>query len=576
MNMKKIVSAASALTIAASAFASMGIVANASAYTNPYTATDSEVLGTVYIGTADAATKTVTPETFDGEGYADGGNFDKSIPTRDSGIAADTADVAGKNQYGTGKGIAINTGKNSKDTYTFKTPVTTGKLVLRGDFADTQRNEFVEIIGEDAEGNSISVFKIAGGNGTTCAINVYNNGEAVSQSKNTMKWRESNGLTVSKVVVDLTGETPSVDWAYDGIKASNNNLNNHSGNYTVNGLVKITAIAFGNENDLRIGTKPTFDNVALYNVIPDAAALDYSIVAKAGDVELQTLATGQAKPATGYGVTGIPEVIEKDGAYYRLDSSVINHSVSYTMGDQEVANTVKYNLDETIVAYIEGEDLMASGSGNAIYTDEAYSDGKAQTIMGDRNLNTTINLAESGEYSLVVGQGARASSKNQPYTGAVNIDDTKLGSLTGTTSGIKVETMPNAMIAAGSHTLSVAVEYSAISPIDYIIIKKVGDYVAPVVDPTATRKQLYSGTTATDNTARDNGSAWLVTVTPGTNAIDTLGVSIDGTAGDKTIETSIFGEGKLTFAVVVNKIAAQITSFNVLADDTTVEATVTE
>lgn len=106
--------------------------------------------------------------------------------------------------------------------------------------------------------------------------------------------------------------------------------------------------------------------------------------------------------------------------------------------------------------------------------------------------------------------------------------------------------------------------------IDNLSIKDVID----IIPATATRTQLYSNTTTTGIESEDNASAWSVTVTPGTNAIQEIGVTIDGTNGDKTIKTSIFGEGDVVFAVVVNKTANEIGTFNVMLDGTAVNASI--
>ena len=95
---------------------------------------------------------------------------------------------------------------------------------------------------------------------------------------------------------------------------------------------------------------------------------------------------------------------------------------------------------------------------------------------------------------------------------------------------------------------------------------------------TATYAQVgkdYSSNTAVDNKA----SLWKVTVTPGTDTIETLSVKVNGKTPEAPLsDTTQFSGGSIIFGVVLNGTAADVESFNALVNGkavtTTAEATV--
>ena len=557
MRRKRIVSSIAALTMAASAFAGMAVTASASAWTNPYTMSNAEEITNVYLGT-DNGNGTVTPEDF--EEYEDLGAFDSVIATRDSGIVA-PGDTEGKNQYGTGYGLSINTGANSKDTYSFKNEVTSGKLIFRGDFANVQRNEYIEILGRDSENNEVSIFKIVGANSNYGAINVYNNGIAVDQSRNSINWRNQYGLTVSSVVIDL--ETQTVSWSYDGIRASTNNDNNHNGTYeTV--ATRITGIAIGNDASSRVGTSPTLDNIALYSVDYRSNSKDYTVTAVSDSVNLGIINTGIGVIGEPSVITGIPEVIEKDGTFYRLsDSNVTNHTFSYLV-DETGSATVNYTASSSIIAYDEAENLenVLEATSGEVYSNGAYSAVTSRAIAA-------LGTFRAGQYKItyyLVDRGDRGfyirdMSNNDEDTNTIANSGTNRDSIAGEYE-VEFTLTQETTIGVSGFTSDVG-KYNQSSNVDYIIVERTGDlpvdpepetdYVAANVSKSADESGLFigdegekfpsaaviTGTVDATDLAENGKYTWVV------NVNDNL------FAKEFTATTTISGNSDVVFGLIV-------------------------
>lgn len=529
MKLKRMVSAIAALAVSVTTFAGMAVTANASSWSNPYSITTTETIGTVYLGTNNND-GTVTPEEF--ENYVDASAFDKVIPTRDSGVSVNEAVC----QYGSGNGIAIDTGVNSRTEYLFKSPVTEGKLVFRGDFASVQRKEFVEIIGEDIKGESVSLFKIVGPDANYGAIDVFNNNIKISQNRNSVFWR-GYGLTVSSVVIDL--DEQKVSFSYDGIKASENNDNNHSGTFDIKDIVKITGIAVGNMSGLRVGTKPILDNVALYNVIEKSNSVEYTVNAVAGGDQLSEIYSGQVLAETDCTVNGIPEVIEKDGVYYQLDdSNVNNHTYTFKAEDSNFTKEINYTANPSIVAFFEVESM-----GNTIgaTSKNECSNSRYSAVSGGKtaDLGTfdpgiykiTINFIERGDRGIYIRDLSKTIDSNE-------IDN--FGTDKNTGSGVL--TLDNITLQSQTHLgmsgyVNSKSQYNQSSGIDYVIIEKTGDIVTPIPGAVEAEWQSdYNDEAATD--AATGASLWNAIITG--NGTGFNKIRVDGVikSGEDTVKTA--------------------------------------
>ncbi|MBQ3427587.1 MAG: hypothetical protein IJH37_10695 [Clostridia bacterium] len=270
MNFRKLMSGIAALTVAFGSFAGLSMTAEASTWSQPYTLQGSERIGRVLIGTKSTLeTGKVMTETFDSygtSGYTSTA-FKTFIPTRDSGArSTHYGEAGGKNIYGLSYGLAIPTAAGSSNTYEFTTPVTAGKLVLRGDILNAQRNEFIELNGTNTSGNPVSVFKFVLPNNSGAARPTITSGSStVNSTSNTVRpaiMERGYGITLDYVVIDLTNG--KIGYKYDGLDGSGN---------VVTGVFQaslaygsVTGLTLGQASSDNSGTQPTFDEIALYTV----------------------------------------------------------------------------------------------------------------------------------------------------------------------------------------------------------------------------------------------------------------------------------------------------------------------
>lgn len=278
MKIKKWVSAISALTIAASAFAGMAVTASASAYTVPYTLGANEYIKDVIIGVPSYDGETITAvesEDFElcdtGAGFTND-YFEGAIPVRNNSKATEVNEEY--NIRATGKGIIIPLGASSEEAYPLKAEITSGKVVLRGEIVIPQREEFVEITGKDSNGNDITVCRVTSRDGgSNGACNIYI-GQSTTATDSIHVLTRDRGLTISSIVVDV--DTGRIDYTYDGVShwSSGENPESKTGSATIADLQSVTGLKFGNTAN-RSGYETTFDNVQMYTV--SATVLQHTV-----------------------------------------------------------------------------------------------------------------------------------------------------------------------------------------------------------------------------------------------------------------------------------------------------------
>ncbi|MGN1114995.1 MAG: hypothetical protein ACI4TH_00305 [Candidatus Ornithomonoglobus sp.] len=500
MNLKKFISTISAVTIAASAFAGLAVTAGASEYSSPYTLdTDKgEVISTVLIGTAvtdeDGNIGSVTPEDF--EEYTSSYNandaFTSAIPTRDSTFADQNAD---KNIYATGYGMAL--AKSGSSTYTFRNAVTSGKIVLRGDLVNLQRQESIALVGEDAEGNAVTIFEIYGSNSNYGAWTILNNGTAITQTKNIIQER-GYALTLDYVVVDI--DNSKVSWKYDGIPASSNNDAVHSGEYTVDvtGL-KVTGLMTRQVYTSASGSAPTFDNVALYTVeVPTPATYAETFTVNCVDGDNSPLAEPIEYDVSEYEVGSdytyyYPAYIVNNGALYAA-ATAPTYGQTVKLETENDDATVTYSLSDYSSAAFQYADFNDTTIGTgAGLTATAFSNGKAGSA-GSGAAIEAFSIAESGTYTAIIHAGCKQNDNSR--TGSLLVNGNYKADVTYTNYGGTVNTIPDINVKEGD-VISVTIPRGNYQVLDYVLFVKTGEYVP--VAPSATKVTDVTGAEYTEN-----------------------------------------------------------------------------
>lgn len=216
-----------------------------------------------------------------------------------------------------------------------------------------------------------------------------------------------------------------------------------------------------------------FDNMKLFSVGNVSGTLSYSVKAMCGEEELRTIAAGNATTGSTYNVTGIPEVIIKDGKYYQIDPSINNHSISYTMGEADEVRIINYTLNNNIIYFGEWETAYSTTSGNYKVRDhESLSGGSGRTInRTDVTMNLSFTVPVAGEYLLEIPYYNENSSSR---THIIYLDeDSESGQLASTsvnsnTSGVFSQEV---FLTAGTHSVIIKCTYNVIAIMDYLKVE---------------------------------------------------------------------------------------------------------
>lgn len=216
-----------------------------------------------------------------------------------------------------------------------------------------------------------------------------------------------------------------------------------------------------------------FDNMKLFSVGALSGSHAYTIKAVCGNEELQTLGSGYVKQDASYGVTGIPEVIVKEGKYYVLDSTIENHTVSYTMGDADEVKEINYTLNNNIVYFGEWETAYSTTSSNyKVHNVETFSGGQGRTInRTDITMQLSFIVPADGKYLIDIPY-YNNSDKGREHI--IYLDEAVDGNIleqktiAKSTSGILSEELE---LEAGTHSIIVKCTYNTISVMDYLKVE---------------------------------------------------------------------------------------------------------
>ena len=216
-----------------------------------------------------------------------------------------------------------------------------------------------------------------------------------------------------------------------------------------------------------------FDNMKLFSVGALSGSHAYTIKAVCGNEELQTLGSGFVKQDASYGVIGIPEVIVKEGKYYVLDSTIENHTVSYTMGDADEVKEINYTLNNNIVYFGEWETAYSTTSSNyKVHNVETFSGGQGRTInRTDITMQLSFIVPADGKYLIDIPY-YNNSDKGREHI--IYLDEAVDGNIleqktiAKSTSGILSEELE---LEAGTHSIIVKCTYNTISVMDYLKVE---------------------------------------------------------------------------------------------------------
>ncbi len=268
--------------------------------------------------------------------------------------------------------------------------------------------------------------------------------------------------------------------------------------------------------------------------------------------------------------------VEHNGEYYKysdLNDDGRVTPITGTYADDIPDITLQYDkVDDGMVYYAEAEEI---GSSATIAENVNMSCGLYAAMGATNNssgLSKLVTLPE-GIYELSVayvgneGRGIYLRDTSLPNAAntIINLDlpteTTKVFTLTKETT-----------LGIGGWTSSNNNGSNQSADFDYVIIRKTGDLPEPEVEPTATYTQIgdYTSETETDNV----GSAFTFTVTPGSETIKTVSVKVNGVAADRTATTEI-SSGSAVFAVAVDAAADSVTSITAVINGEDVQASKT-
>ena len=432
--------------------------------------------------------------------------------------------------------------------YTLADAVSTGKLIFRADMYQANSPTYIRFL--DADGNELLKFGFNNGKDDRYYLYYVNGAGTGSNCDMHTTYRSYHGFSIEDLVLDMT--TGSVSFYLDYI-----NTNSSNQRAQVTNTKNITFGAGKSVKYFEIGSTVNgsqivhYDNIQFYHVT-EAGKNNYEIYARAGETNLQLLASGQKAKDEEYSATGLPLVVKYNNQYYTLDdANVTNYATqTYTMGDADETKYITYTLDESIVHFEEGESLSTNK-----YTGN-YSGGYAANYRasGDMNhlnkFNTTV-ISETGVYKAdiyVTGGIANGRAygvykvENEALVnvGSISFSSNKLAS-TGlySTPNFRVESGTTLYTGGTSNTLD----------IDYLIIRKV-DLSAE----TTAFNALKDYADALVAVANDNASANSALTT----AISTQAAAVEAatTAEAITTATNTLKAAMLTYIGAANPIGA--------------------
>lgn len=273
-------------------------------------------------------------------------------------------------------------------------------------------------------------------------------------------------------------------------------------------------------------------------------------------------------------LTGTDGVVYKTGK--ELYTTVANNSNTTATTDYNrtailgTTLTIPVTVAENAVYFVEGEDL---GVGSATFdSTRTYMTASGNAVSGIGNKNTSLNVytaPETAQYQIVIANYSR--NRNS----LLKLNDETIATIGNSNNGYRGQYSVIDVVMTKDSVLSYSASgSSALTEVDYILIRKTGEVTTPA---TATYSFVNDYTTETGDTSVDNASLFKLVVKAGTNAISSLNVKVNGTAAETAPEiTTISGETEAVFAVVVNALSEQVKSITAVINGDDVAATAAE
>lgn len=249
-----------------------------------------------------------------------------------------------------------------------------------------------------------------------------------------------------------------------------------------------------------------------------AKTYNYTISAVAGETTLKELATGTDVEGATYSQTGIPEVIEKDGAYYRLsDANVTDRQESFTIGTSDLNGIINYTKDDDIAFFKEIEDCGYTGTNYPETKANYLSNGSAIAAMGTgKTIDIPFTISSDGTYKLTM-PCVNINNRARQYTiNLISGEETLYTSETATVAINGSGTFEyTTALAAGDYTLRVNIVYSLTPAFDYLLIEKAASPTVTV----STTSNLCSYSNANAVTVPDDVTIYIATKADATDGV---------------------------------------------------------
>ena len=378
-------------------------------------------------------------------------------------------------------GSALRLGSKTTHEIDFSSTLTSGQVVFSADFYIGTHAKVIKFI--DENNNVVARFQYPDKNASNGRVYgeqyLFVDGDENAVFSSTPKMNDTYQGTrnreyqITEFVIDLDANKITYSGKLMDRRSSSNQWSTDNATITlskdvsIKGMI-IDASACGSETYYAY-----FDNMKLFSVGNAAGTHTYSVKAFCGDTELQTLGAGNTTEGAEYSVTGLPEVIVKNGNYYKISSSVENHSVSYTMGDSDETKIVEYTLDNEIVYFGEWETAYSTTSSNYGVTEkDILSGGSGRTIKRtDVTMNLVFTAPVAGKYQITMpyyNDDSKSRSHIIYLDGTEEANQLESKSVNSKVSGALSQEVA---LAAGEHTIYVKCTYNLTSAMDYLEVK---------------------------------------------------------------------------------------------------------
>lgn len=545
MKMKKTVSAIAALAMSVSAFAGLGISANAA-----------DVEEKDFIG---SSTSVETFDNYDGQGWSSTvGTFNASASGNEHFGIINIDEIEKPNigesieagiypTYVSGNvfNTQIRGGKNAVSTYTFPSIVDSGKLYFETDVYTTNGDANPYAISFkflDSEGNTVAYAEFD--QATDSYLRLRNAAETqLNRTNDAMKYRsiDHTGMHFG-LVFDLDNDNVSMTADYintSGVRSTAMNSTNAS-NLTINDIAAFTISFLGHGGSHNYGC--AIDNVKLYAEVLSNPAESLTVnyvsngapIADANVISLEGVSVNDL-----YTYYYPAYTTAADGTVYKSNSTEYGATRAIAAADDSV--DVEYTALSSIAQFkdFDGTDPYAQ--------DKASVSNGSVGAIGSSTWDA-ITVTQEGKYNITVNA---VRVNNDSYRkGNVLVNGELVGTITynGT-----VQTISNVNIGAGS-VISISGNNSK-SGLDYVLIEKVGDYtpiaLAKPVDNSEPIEDTETNTTAALYEATVLGSSDKSYTQVKATAKTTSGQTATSTA---PIDTTITTGGSVYATIVVEKI----------------------